>query len=182
VSAKRIVIIGGPGTGKTTLIHALESMGYSCFHEISRQVTLKAREEGVEHLFLTKPLLFSELLIKGRIAQFEEAGKVNQPFVFMDRGIPDVVAYMDFVNEPYPPEFINACEKYSYDMVFMLSPWREIYTEDNERYESFEEAEEIFEHLNKHYTNCGYEINKVPFDTVENRIKFMLDTIHDRTS
>ena len=49
---KRIAIIGGPGTGKSTLIHALEADGYSCMHEISRDVILEAQKEGVEQLFL----------------------------------------------------------------------------------------------------------------------------------
>jgi len=37
---KKIVLIGGPATGKTTLIDALKTKGYHCFEEISRQVTV----------------------------------------------------------------------------------------------------------------------------------------------
>ena len=64
---KKIVITGGPGTGKTTLINALITSGYNCLPEISRQVTLQAQKDGIEQLFLEKPLLFSELLLSGRI-------------------------------------------------------------------------------------------------------------------
>jgi predicted ATPase len=46
--SKRIVITGGPSTGKTTLIKQLQSRGFLCFEEISRQVTLEARSRGVE--------------------------------------------------------------------------------------------------------------------------------------
>ncbi len=60
---KKIVITGGPGTGKTSLINHLEIKGFNCMHEISREVTLKAKEEGIEQLFLTEPLIFSPMLL-----------------------------------------------------------------------------------------------------------------------
>lgn len=61
-----IVIIGGPGTGKTTLIDGLVQKGFCCYPEISRQVTAQAQQQGIEQLFLENPLLFSELLLEGR--------------------------------------------------------------------------------------------------------------------
>jgi predicted ATPase len=39
---KKILITGGPGTGKTELIKGLEHRGYTCEHEIVRKIT----EEG----------------------------------------------------------------------------------------------------------------------------------------
>ena len=61
-----IVIIGGPGTGKSTIIDGLIDKGFCCYPEISRQVTLEAKKQGIEQLFLENPLLFSELLLEGR--------------------------------------------------------------------------------------------------------------------
>ena len=72
VKKEIIVIIGGPGTGKSTLIEGLIDKGYCCFPEISRQVTLEAKKQGIEQLFLENPLLFSELLLEGRIDQFKK--------------------------------------------------------------------------------------------------------------
>ena len=45
---KRIVITGGPGTGKSTIINELIKQDYTCMEEISRQVTLDAQKEGIE--------------------------------------------------------------------------------------------------------------------------------------
>ena len=61
-----IVIIGGPGTGKSTIIDGLLTKGYCCYPEISREVTLQAKKEGIDQLFLDNPLLFSEMLLEGR--------------------------------------------------------------------------------------------------------------------
>jgi hypothetical protein len=42
------------------------------YTEISRR-TLEAKKQGIEQLFLEKPLLFSELLLEGRKKQFVDA-------------------------------------------------------------------------------------------------------------
>ncbi len=172
--AKQIIlIIGGPGTGKTTLINALTEKGYSCYPEISREVTLQAREKGIEYLFLEDPLLFSEMLLQGRIGQFEAAVADEAPAVFIDRGIPDVVAYMDYIGDTYPEHFTAACQQYRYDHIFVLPPWEEIYQSDETRYEDYEQAKIIYQHLLATYAKYGYEMTEVPKDTVENRLAFM---------
>ena len=111
---KIILFIGGPGTGKTSLINALQEKGYICYPEISRSVTLEAQKKGIDQLFLTEPLLFSELLLDGRISQYHSALKENSEYVFIDRGIPDVLAYMHFIGDTYPQKFIDACNNYKY--------------------------------------------------------------------
>ncbi len=172
------MITGGPGTGKSTLINNLIGKGYNCLEEISRQVTLKAKKEGIEQLFLTNPLLFSELLLKGREKQFLDANMYKNDIVFFDRGIPDVLAYMDFIGDKYPEEFVESCKKATYDCIFILKPWEAIYTIDNERYESFDQALKIHDHLVKTYQSFNYDLVDVPFDTVENRTDFILKTLN----
>ena len=76
-----IVIIGGPGSGKTSIINELISRGYCCYPEISREVTLKAKADGIDQLFLTNPILFSEMLLEGRVNQFKNAQKEAQEVV-----------------------------------------------------------------------------------------------------
>ncbi len=172
MKGKKILLIGGPSTGKTSLLTGLESKNYICYPEISREVTLKAQEEGISQLFLEKPLLFSELLLEGRIQQFKKA-EAHNDLVFLDRGIPDVVAYMDFIGNSYPQKFINACKEYKYHHVFYFPPWEEIYVSDNERYETFEEALKIDYFLKKTYSDYGYQLIEIPKDSIEKRIKFI---------
>ena len=174
MNKKIILLIGGPSSGKTTLMNHLESEGHICYPEISREVILKAREEGVDYLFLENPILFSERLLEGRIKQYEKATTEGKN-VFIDRGIPDVVAYMDYIGDTYPEKFIAACETYKYDKVFLLPPWEEIYTCDAERYESYEEASKIHHFLVDTYTKYGYDLHEVPKTSVEERFQFIIN-------
>lgn len=175
---KRIVITGGPGTGKSSIINELLKRGYTCLEEISRQVILDARRDGVDQLFLKDPLLFSQLLIKGRQQQYLDALNYDSGLVFIDRGIPDVLAYMDFIGDPYPEQFVETCKTHVYDYVFILEPWPEIFTQDNERYESFEQAVNIHHYLLNTYQKYDYNLLDVPFDSVENRANHILDFLN----
>ncbi len=172
-----VVIIGGPGTGKSTLIDALITKGFCCYPEISRAVTLEAQKQGIAQLFLENPLLFSELLLEGRKKQYQDALTENHDIVFIDRGIPDVLAYMNYIGDDYPAEFEEVCTNYKYTKIFILPPWQEIFVSDQERYENFEQAKNINLHLVETYKKYGYELIEVAKDTVANRILFILDEI-----
>lgn len=171
---KKIVITGGPGTGKTTLINKLVEQGFYCMPEISREITAQARLEGVEYLFLSQPILFSERLLKGRIAQYNELASRSEDLVFFDRGIPDVSAYMDCTNEAYPEYFTTANKDHPYTQVFILPPWEEIFVSDDIRFEDFEYAVAIYHALKKAYTDLGYQLIEIPKTSVDERISFIL--------
>ncbi len=177
MSKEIIVIIGGPGTGKSTIIDGLIEKGFCCYPEISREITLEAKNQGIEQLFLENPLLFSELLLEGRKNQFKNALEETNKIVFIDRGIPDILAYMHYIGDSYPPHFDLACRENVYTKIFILPPWEEIYVSDEARYENFEQAKLIHNHLSETYKNYGYELIEVPKDTLDKRILFILDQI-----
>lgn len=175
--AKKIVITGSPGSGKTTLINELERRNFTCIPEISRQITTEARSSGIDYLFLEDPLLFSKLLLKGREKQYLDALLLKTDVVFFDRGIPDIHAYMNHTNVVFPDIYIEKSNKHKYDSVFILPPWKEIYTTDQERYESFDMAVELHHHLKNAYTALGYNILEVPEGKVDLRADFILKNI-----
>jgi len=184
LNAKKIVITGGPGTGKTSVINELKNRGYYCFDEIIRTLTTEAKKESdaSTHIsnpiaFVNDPLQFNTQLLKGRVEQFSQSRFLNQEKSFFDRGIPDVLAYMDFFDQPYDGFFTKACNNNKYTHVFILPPWEDIYISDSERFETFDETLKIHDCLVNVYNNFGYNINKVPFGSVSERTNFIINNI-----
>ena len=58
--------------------------------------------------------------------------------------------------------------------VFIAPPWQEIYRNDAERDQSFEQSIEVFQRLENWYEEHDYDIVILPKDTIENRVKFIL--------
>ena len=58
---KRIIITGGPSSGKTSIIEALKDEGYSCFDEVSREII---QEMNIKTAF--KNINFEETVFKKR--------------------------------------------------------------------------------------------------------------------
>lgn len=184
MNIKKVVITGGPGTGKTSIINALKQRDFHCYEEIIRTLTLAAKKDhdASEHLsnpiaFVNDPMLFNTNLLNGRIDQFRQADSIKAPISFFDRGIPDVLAYMAFFNQEYDDLFIQGCTNNKYDYVFLLPPWKAIYKRDNERLETFEESTKIHQQLVKTYLRFGYNIINVPFGTIEDRTKHIINII-----
>lgn len=181
---KRIVITGAPGTGKTVVIKTLENLGYHCYHEVIRGMTAEARKVKTTQkqvsnplVFVKDPMEFNKQLISGRKQDYDHSQTIKEPMCFFDRGIPDVLAYMDYFGQEYPPSFKDISQDNRYDLVFILPPWKSIYISDNERLESFEEAQQLHEHLSTTYSNFGYHPIIVPKAPIQERASFILENI-----
>ncbi len=184
VKTKKIVVTGGPGTGKTSVIKYLETANFYCYHEVIREMTKSAMEkENIKSyntnplLFVSNPEAFNKKILSERIQQFKDGNINPEKIIFYDRGIPDVLAYMDFFKQDYGEEFINACKNYTYDQVFIFPPWEDIYVVDNERSESFEEVIQIHQNLMNTYQIYGYNCLEVPFGNIKTRAEFILKNI-----
>ncbi|GGK35006.1 ATPase [Yeosuana aromativorans] len=184
MNSKKIVITGGPGTGKTSIINELKHLNFYCFDEIIRTLTLEAKQshDPSDHksnpiAFVKDPMDFNNRLLHGRLEQFKKASLIKEPLVFFDRGIPDVLAYMAFFNQVYNDDFLSICHNNKYNHVFLLPPWESIYISDNERLETFEESVEIHQLLKQTYQDLGYFITEVPFGTIEERTDFIIDNL-----
>ncbi len=175
---RKIVITGGPSTGKSTVIEELKNRQYTCFDEVSRDIIKEARKEGIEQLFLTDPLLFSRKLIEGRVKQYHKADSIEDTLIFFDRGIPDVNAYLKYSKQEIPQEFEEITRAHPYDrIVFIMPPWDEIFTNDAERYESFNQAQLIHNKLVNYYKELDYYLIFVPFGPVKKRVDYMIDSL-----
>ena len=170
---KRIVLTGGPSSGKTSLLNHIQHPDTHCFEEVSRGVISKALAKGVTQPFLDNPLGFSEALFERRLHDYFE-DKKNKIHVY-DRGIHDVLAYLNAIGDEVPCGMLNDCSTYCYDAVFVFPPWEAIFTQDTERMEVFEEAVNFHKALLETYTHFGMQCIEVPKSSIEERFRFILD-------
>lgn len=183
-NSKKVVITGGPGTGKTSLVQYLEAGGHSCYPEIIRSLTEAAKQASDRDefpsnplAFVDDPLAFNQKLLEGRMQQFRHSENNKAPYVFFDRGIPDVLAYMDYFQQIYSEEYEKACKEMRYDRVILLPPWEAIYQSDGERFESFQEAQEIHAFLMQTYSRYGYDPYVLPTGPIAERANLILDIL-----
>jgi predicted ATPase len=185
LNPKRIVITGGPATGKTAIIDHLISKNYTCFEEVIRKLTAEAQSSGAITEAHSNPIalvddsvLFNTTLINLRVDDFNAAEKLDKALCFFDRGVPDVLAYMSYFKQEINENFMAICNENVYDYVFILPPWKAIFKDDAERFETFEQATDIYHQLKQTYQHFGYTIIEVPFGTIEKRTDFILEQLH----
>lgn len=172
---QKIVLAGGPSTGKSSVIDFLKSKGYPCLDESFRELLDKERENETGVNFGNTPLEFSYSIYKSRYAQYEIGDKY--PISFFDRSLIDVLAYLDMEHISYPLEWQKAIETKKYHpTVFYFPMWKDIYTMDEHRTETWEQALKVDKAIRKKYIYEGYELIEVPLMTVEKRTDFILKT------
>ena len=168
------VITGGPGSGKTALLDALADRGYQRSLEAGRALIQQQVAIGGRALPWADRLLFSELMLSWEIRSYQIFEKIPG-LVFFDRGVPDVAGHLRLLNFPLPDHVRKAAEIFRYNrQVFLAPPWREIYTQDLERKQDFEEAVRTYEALRDTYLDQGYEIHELRRATVAERVRFVL--------
>ena len=116
-------------------------------------------------------------MLEGRKKQFDKAVQDANEIVFLDRGVPDILAYMHYIGDSYPSFFDKACNDIRYSKIFLLPPWENIYVSDEARYENFEQAKLIYDHSKETYKKYDYQLIEVPTGTIEERIQFILSEL-----
>lgn len=171
------VITGGPGSGKSTLINALAARGIHCMPEAGRAIIRDQIAIGGDALPWANRHAFAELMLNWEMRSYAEALRLCGPVVF-DRGIPDVAGYLRLSDLPVPPHLRKAAQMFRYHRrVLIAPPWLEIFSQDSERKQSFEEAVATYEAMVWTYAAFGYELIPLPLTPIEERMDFVLDTI-----
>jgi predicted ATPase len=179
---QKYIITGGPGSGKTSIIAALSRLGYTTFSEVSR--TLIRQQMQLEHGVLPWRNMeeFAKLALR-EMRQQHHAATTMDELCFFDRGIPDIIGYIHFSNLEPSPEILRIAADHVYaPVVFICPPWPEIYVNDPERPQTFEDALGLFYSIKKAYETLHYIVIKVPCDAVSVRAQFILDAVHIHSS
>ncbi|TWF40742.1 putative ATPase [Chitinophaga polysaccharea] len=168
------VLTGGPGMGKTSVIAALQEQGYLTVSESGREIIRQQVATGGTALPWQDQQAFARLMFDQAIEDFEQLSAQTTP-VFFDRGIADTIGYLELCGLPVPDFMRQAARRYRCNnRIFITPPWKQIYTGDTERKQSFEEATATYEVMVKVYQQLDYTLVHLPLDTVAARVAFLL--------
>ncbi|MCM3921819.1 AAA family ATPase [Frankia sp. AiPs1] len=169
-----VIITGGPGAGKSTLVDELQRRGFPGIPEAGRAILQDQIVIGGRARHEMDSLLFAEIMLSWDMRSHHEATR-QAGTVFCDRGIPDVVGYFLLLGRPIPAHVTAAAEKFRYHRrVFLAPPWPAIYTHDRERSQNFGEAVRTHDAMAEAYTRHGYQLISLPRTDPESRAAFIL--------
>jgi predicted ATPase len=168
------VITGGPGSGKTSLIDALEQAGYARTTEAGRAIIQHQAAIDGPALPWRDRQAFAELMLSWDMRSYDLARGQAGP-VFCDRGVPDVAGYLTLIGVPVPAHVHKAARTFRYNhRAFIAPPWRDIFEQDSERKQDFAEAERTYEAMVRTYTSLGYELVAIPRAPITHRLEFVI--------
>ncbi|MGR5065934.1 AAA family ATPase [Photobacterium sp. DNB22_13_2] len=167
-----IIITGGPGAGKTSLLDTLARRGYMTFPEVSRSLIREQAALPDGALPWTDLPRFAALCLEMMSNQREQAQRGTMP-AFVDRAIGDICAYLTIGGEVVDEHYRTMAKGY-FPIVFVCAPHADIYVQDDERPHSFVEAGKIHAQLVSTYRDLGYEVVDVPWDKIEERASWLL--------
>ena len=170
------IITGGPGVGKTTLLIELEKSGYNTVPEIARQIIKEQMAINGDGLPWKNKELYTDLMLKASLQSYNLIRANNSSSIyFFDRGILDTLCYAEMIGLGVSDEMIEITDNCKYNKkVFILPPWLEIYQTDNERKQTWQEAEWTFRKMKEIYLKYDYDVIEVPKDSVENRKNYIV--------
>lgn len=169
---KKVVLTGGPGTGKSSIILALESMGYHVIREAAEDYIRMRQAQGQPQPWTEQG--FQEGILELQL-QREARVHPDAEVVFIDRGVADGLAYAQPGTEIYK-RLEEEAGKAKYDQIFLIEYLGR--TEKTAvRREGEEEAIRLGQKLEQVYKELGHEAIKVAAGPLDERVKKVLEAL-----
>jgi len=168
------VITGGPSSGKTTTVNVLKERGYITTFEHARHYLDTQRLKGRTIEETRKNQREFQLgVLDMQIEQENEIAENVQ--AFLDRAIPDALAYYRFLNLSVDEKLAKAMETVSYKKIFILDPLP--LKNDYARNEDEQAQKKIHELITEVYESLPFPVVHVPVLPLEQRVDFILENL-----
>ena len=171
----KYLLAGGINSGKTTTLKILGNKGYNIIPEAAELLIKEKIVKNGKHPDIENKYEFVEKVLEKRI-ELESQIKGDQIY-FIDRGIPDGLAYYKLYKIPITKTYLAAIEKYRYDKVFFFD-LLENYKPDNIiRIQETKERKTVHNLLETIYKELGYELISVPVMPIRKRVELIIKNI-----
>lgn len=168
------VITGGPSSGKTTMVNALKKRGYKTTIEHARHYldTQRAGGKTVEEVRKHQ----AEFQLGVLNMQIEQERSLSpDDVVFLDRAIPDALAYYRFLNLSPDKKLLEELAVVSYKKIFILDCLQ--FVQDYARQEDEAAQKKIHELLTEVYESLPFPVVHVPVLALEERADYILENL-----
>ena len=168
------VITGGPGSGKTTSINLLKARGYKTTIEHARHYldTQRIKGKTVEEVRINQAE-FQMGILDMQIEQEQQLSADD--VIFLDRAIPDSLAYCRFLDLPEDKKLSDALRTVFYKKVFIMECLPLV--QDYARREDKAAQKKIHSLLIEVYESLHFPIISIPVLPSEERIDFILKNL-----
>lgn len=164
------VITGAPCSGKTAVIGQLEQRGYTVVHEVARAYidAVLAQGKTLEEVKADE-WAFERHILMAKVKL--EAGLARDDIVFLDRAVPDSIAYYRLCGlDPAEPRQKSRTVRYR--KIFLFE--RLTFLTDPVRSEDEKTADRLGRLIEESYQSLGYKLIHVPLASVTERTEFVL--------
>ena len=168
------VITGGPSSGKTTTVNQLTKFGYKTTIEHARHYIDTQRQIGrsVEDIRNHQ----KEFQLGVLDMQIEQEKEISpDEIVFLDRAIPDALAYYRFLNLEVDPKLTEAMKTVSYKKIFIMEYLPLV--NDYARTEDVTAQKIIHEIICEVYESLPFQIIHVPVLPLDCRLAVILKNL-----
>jgi predicted ATPase len=165
------VITGGPSSGKTTTVNILKQKGYITTIEHARHYldTQRLKGKTIEEVRKNQ----REFQLRVLDMQIKQEKQISpEVLVFLDRAIPDALAYYRFLNIPEDEKLLHAVSHVSYKKIFILDCLPMV--QDYARKEDATAQKKIHDLLIQVYNSLPFPVVHVPILPAEERVDFIL--------
>lgn len=178
-----IVITGGPCSGKTTLINALEKKGIHVIHEVAIKVISQLIDQfGADKALKWRQgnvVEFQSLIME---RQWQEEDLIDPAEVtVLDRGLLDNIAYLTHKGVTIPTKMKEKIYNSFYDIIFICETLPNYQTRtETGRFESQDESRVIQMHISNTYQIAGYTTVFLPAIPLHERLDYLFTKLDQR--
>lgn len=166
------VITGGPSSGKTTTVNILKARGYRTTIEHARHFLDTQRVRGRTVAEIRRNQATFQLgVLRMQIEQ--EAALDPDTLTFLDRALPDALAYYRYLDLPPDQMLLDALALANYRKVFLLDLLPLV--RDYARTEDSAAQLKIHTLLREVYQELGHAVDSVPALPPDERVAYILD-------
>jgi predicted ATPase len=168
------VITGGPSSGKSTVIRLLKDQGFNTTVELARHYIDLQRMNGRS----TEEIRANQRQFQHKVLnlQIELERKLDpQELVFLDRGLPDELAYYKYFNLPPDEKLVEYLDEHLYKKIFIMDLLP--LCEDYARTEDIAAQKALHQLIIETYSNRSEPVVMVPVLPPKERVKFILDNL-----